>query len=227
MKLVVSLLLVVVAALVLSSQIQAQKGKPPKPTSEPATLAFRCAFSTDPFDPCPAGFLPDGVRSDTTTVYTAVLDSLGEASLRLLTGNGRFLCLDFRNGPTRLPGARRHFDTLMLDDVWLHSNVVDSAGNEVDGGLRSLAIGQSSAARLKMVFNTISPTGESIAWAVRFNPEGFPGSDHITVTRLSETAWQLEATPNDRAVLVSGVRKTFLSEGPFYMPFKAVLSLVD
>jgi hypothetical protein len=227
MKRVVSSFPVLVAAVVLSSPIHAQKGKPVRPTSEPASLAFRCAFSTDPFDPCPAGFVPDGVRSDTTAVYTAVLDSLGEAYLQLATGGGRFLWLDFRNGPTRLPGDRRHFDTLMLDDVWFHLNVVDSAGNEIDGGLRSLAIGQSSESRLKVVFNTISPTGESIAWAVRFNPEGFPGSDHITVRRLSQTAWELEATPNDRAVLVSGVRKTFLSEGPFYMPFKAVLSLAE
>jgi hypothetical protein len=215
----------VLLALVLTTPIQAQKGKPPQPTSEPATLAFRCAFSTDPLDPCPGGFAPDGVRSDTVTPYAVVLDSLGEAYLRLVTGNGRFLWLDFRNGPTRLPGARRHFDTLMLDDVLLHSNVVDSAGNEIAGGLRTLTIGQSSAARLKITFNTITPAGESVAWAVRFNPEAFPGSDHITVTRLSDKAWELEAAANDRAVLVSGVRKTFLSEGPFYMPFKAVLTV--
>jgi hypothetical protein len=224
MKLKMFSLPVLFALLVLATP-EAQKGKPTQPPSQPATLIFRCAFSTDPLDPCPVGFVPDGVRSDTATPYAAVLDSLGEAYLQLSNGNGRFLWLDFRNGPTRLPGARRFFDTLLLDDFWFHSNVVDSAGNEISGGLRSLTVGQSSAARLKITFNTISPAGESVAWAVRFNPEAYPGSDHITVRRLSDNGWELEATANDRAVLVSGVHKTFLSEGPFYMPFKAVLTV--
>ena len=85
-------------------------------------------------------------------------------------------------------------------------------------------VGQSSASRLKIAFNTLSPSGESIAWAVRFNPDAFPGSDHITVTRLSTTTWEIEATSADRAVLVSGVRRTQIIEGPFTMPFKAVLT---
>jgi hypothetical protein len=59
----------------------------------------------------------------------------------------------------------------------------------------------------------------------RFNPDGYPGSDHITVRRLSTTTWEIEATANDRAGLVSGLRRTLLIEGPFTMPFKAILAL--
>lgn len=225
MKPTVCLLPAIALAIVLVAPMQAQKGKPPKNQAEPATLAFRCAFSTDPFDPCPEGFVPEGIRGDTHVPYNALLDVVGEASLMLSIGGGRFLWLDFRNGPPRLPGARRYFDTLLLDDVWFHTNRVDTAGNEVEGGLRSLAVGQSSASRLKITFSTLGPSGEAFGWAVRFNPEGYPGSDHITVTRLSTTTWEIEATANDRAVLVSGVRRTFLSEGPFHMPFKAILTL--
>jgi len=204
--------------------LAAQKGKPSQPQTQAATLAFRCAFSTDAFDPCPAGFVPDGIRRDTLSVYSALLDGLGEAYLQLNAGGGRFLWLDFRNGPQRLPGDRRHFDTLMLDSFIFHTNMVDANGNEVDGGLRTLAIGQSSASRLKIVFNTLSPSGESIAWALRFNPDTFPGSDYIRVTRLTSTTWEIEATAADRAVLGSGVRRTQILEGPFTMPFKAVLT---
>ena len=170
------------------------------------------------------GFAPDGIRRDTPLSYASLLDGLGEAYLGLNTGGGRFLWLDFRNGPLRLQGDRRHFDTLMLDSLIFHTNMVDASGNEVSGGLRTLQVGQSSASRLKIAFNTLSPSGESIAWAVRFNPDAFPGSDHITVTRLSTTTWEIEATSADRAVLVSGVRRTQIVEGPFTMPFKAVLT---
>lgn len=218
-------LMTALAMAVLIPTISAQKGKPTKPPQQSAALTFRCAFSTDPLDPCPVGSVPDGIRGDTPTSYASLLDGLGEAYLELTAGGGRFLWLDFRNGPQRLPSDRRHFDILMLDRLIFHTNVVDASGNEVEGGLRTLAVGQSSASRLKIAFNTISPSGESIAWAVRFNPDAFPGSDHLTVTRLSSTTWEIEATAADRAVLVSGVRRTQIIEGPFAMPFTALLTL--
>jgi hypothetical protein len=112
----------------------------------------------------------------------------------------------------------------MLDSLIFHTNMVDASGSEVEGGLRTLLVGQSSASRLKIAFDTLSPSGESIAWAVRFNPDDFPGSDHLTVRRLSTTTWEIEATENDKAVLVSGVRRSQIIEGPFTMPFKALVT---
>ena len=220
-----SLLATLAAAFLVTATTEAQKGKAPR--EAPATIAFRCAFSTDPFDPCPGGgSVPDGIRADTSGLYNAIIDSVQEASLVLAPGGGRFLWLDFRSGPPQGPGDRRHFDTLMIDNSIFHTNAVDSTGAEVSGGLYSLAVGQVSSSRLKITFNTISPSGVSIAWAVRFNPEGYPGSDHITVRRLSTTTWELEATANDRALLVSGGtrRDPGTREGPFSMPFKAIVT---
>lgn len=220
-----SLLATFAAAFLFTVTTEAQKGKPPR--NEPATIAFRCAFSTDPFDPCPgSGSIPDGIRADTSGLYNAIIDSVQEANLFLAPGGGRFLWLDFRNGPPPGPGDRRHFETLMIDNSIFHTNVVDSTGAEVSTGLRSLAVGQVSSSRLKITFNTINPSGVSIAWAVRFNPEGYPGSDHITVRRLSTTTWELEATADDRALLGSGGtrRDPGTREGPFSMPFKAIVT---
>lgn len=218
-------LMIALTVLSLAPSLSAQKGKPTSPQPQPATLTFRCAFSTDPADPCPVGSVPDGIRADQARAYVSVLDGLGEAYLELKSGGGRFLWLDFRNGPPRFSDDRRHFDVLMLDSLIFHTNMVDLGGNEVAGGLRSLAIGQSSRSRLKIAFNTLSPTGESIGWSLRFNPDGYAGSDHVTVTRVTATTWEVEATAADRAVLVSGVRRTQIIEGPFTMPMKATLTL--
>ncbi len=89
-----------------------------------------------------------------------------------------------------------------------------------------MTIGQVSPSRLKVTFNTINPSGVSIAWAVRFNPEAFPGSDHITARRVSTTTWELEVTASDRAILASGGtnRNPVTREGPFSMPFKTIVT---
>ncbi len=53
-----SLLTTFAAAFLLAATTEAQKGKPPQ--EAPATIAFRCAFSTNPIDPCPgSGSVPD------------------------------------------------------------------------------------------------------------------------------------------------------------------------
>lgn len=219
--------LAVVVVVSGSVQTHAQKGT--RVQSRPATVEFRCAFSVDAVDQCPGdAVLPDGIRADTAGAFAAQLDSVGETALNLTTGGGRFLWLDFRQGPARTDNARRHFDTLMLDSVVFHTNVVDASGNEVTGGLHSIPIAGVSRARLKIAFSTLNAAGQTIGWAVRFNPDRFPGSDHITVTRLSATTWQLEATAADRAVLVSGLERSktlpLLLEGPFAMPFRSIVT---
>lgn len=218
--------ILILCPLLAVTPLFAQKGKPPKPTSQPAIAEFRCAYDPGAPQSCPE-FAPlsDGVQGDSAGLYSAVLNGNGEFNLTLQPGSGRYVWLDFRNGPEREPGDRRFFDTLLLDDGMIQTNVVDDSGNEVANGLLSLGVGESSRSRLKITFSTFDPaTGETWGWAVRFNPEYYPGSDHVTVTRTSQSTWDIEALPTDRAVLASGVRRTLIHEGPFFMPFKITVT---
>ena len=190
------------------------------PSDQPAAITFRCATSAAD---CPSGLVPDGIRGDGQS-FTAVLNSNREMYLTLLHGGGRTIWLDFRNGPDpSCATCRRDFDRLFLDDVIVTTNVVDASGAEVANGLLSMPIGGTSASRVKIAFNRLNSLGQTIQWAVRFNPEFYPGSNHVTVRRLSSNTWEVEAYPTDRALLVSNVSRkngTDQQEGPFYMPFK-------
>ena len=199
-----------------------------KPLPErPVTVTFRCAASV-PDTLCPADALvADGIRGDGAS-YPAILDSTGELSLDLASGGGRTLWLDFRSGPApSCPTCRRDFDTLFLDHVLVHTNVVDASGAEVTGGLASIPVGGTSASRLRIAFNRLNSTGQTVQWAVRFNPEDYPGSDHVTVRHISAAVWEVEAFANDRSMLPSSlfrVRNSDQMEGPFYMPFKLTIT---
>ena len=129
--------MVVCATCVLSIPLYGAKPLP----EQPATVTFRCA-ATVADSVCPsAAAVSDGIRSDGST-YSAKLDPAGELFLYLTHGGGRTLWLDFRTGVTAsCPTCRRDFDTLFLDDVVLHTNVVDKSGAPVTGGLKSIPIG--------------------------------------------------------------------------------------
>jgi hypothetical protein len=63
-------------------------------------------------------------------------------------------------------------------------------------------------------------------WFIRFNPEKYPGSTKVLITRLSEDTWEIEARLTDIAQLLSysGKGKLVLTnEGYFYMPFKVIV----
>lgn len=199
-------------------------GKPAK--QRPVTVTFRCAAAV-PDSTCPAGaVVPDGIRGDGAP-YAGVLDSSGELLLSLTAGGERTLWLDFRNGPgPSCPTCRRDFDTLFLDDVVVHTNVVDASGAEVTGGLTSIPVGASGVSRLKVAFNRLNAAGQTVQWAVRFNPEDYTGSDHVTARHTSLNTWEVEGYGTDRSVLESylaRVRNSTQLEGPFYMPFKIVI----
>lgn len=216
------MVLPLLASSLLVPAVHAAKPLPQRPV----TVTLRCAASV-PDTLCPPDALvPDGVRGDGAS-YAAVLDSTGELSLDLAAGGGRTLWLDFRNGPgPSCPTCRRDFDTLFLDHVSLHTNVVDANGVEVAGGLASIPVGGTSASRLRIAFNRLNATGQTVQWAVRFNPEDYPGSDHVTVRHISTAAWEVEAFANDRAMLPSSlfrVKNSDQMEGPFYMPFKLTI----
>jgi hypothetical protein len=134
--------------------------------------------------------------------------------------------LDFANGPPRQTGSRRDFDTLVLNEVVMTTNVVNPLGQDAEGGLMSIPIGGTSESKVKIAFNRLNAVGQLIQWAVRFNPVHYPGSDFVTVSRVSANQWIVEAFAHDRAILesvISRKRGTDLHEGPFYMPFRLTI----
>ncbi|CAN5788029.1 hypothetical protein BH18ACI5_BH18ACI5_16990 [soil metagenome] len=228
-----SLAMLMVGTLVgtLGTGVDAQKGG--KPTSKPASGTFRCPSVECPVaDPTmqPPVFT-DGVRGDQFAASYiaadgATIDTVGEVSLQLVP-NGRFLTLDFSNGawPCGL-GCRRTFTTLDIDSrnsAWFHTNVIDPVTEgEAGNGVLSIPVGATWKSRLKIAFNTVGPTGQTIQWAVRFNPRDYYPSDHISVFRSSATSWEVFATSTDRAMLASACcrQKGTLNEGLYAMPFR-------
>jgi hypothetical protein len=196
-------------------------GAKPLP-EQTAAVTFRCA-TTVLDSVCPDGAtMSDGIRGD-DAIYTAKLDTAGELFMVLTQGAGRTVWMDFRHGLTAsCPECRRDFDTLFMDSVVIHTNVVDGTGSPVARGLAGIAVGASSYARLKIAFNRLNTSGQTVQWAVRFNPTDYPESDFVTVNRLSTNAWTVEALPTDRAMLPSNIfrkKGTDQMEGPFLMPF--------
>ena len=93
--------------------------------------------------------------------------------------------------------------------------------------MTTIPVGGSSNAHLKITFETVNAAGTVIPWAVRFNPDGFPGSDYVTVTRPAQNVWIVEATELDRARLVTpgGRPIGVLDEGTSSMPFRVIMTV--
>ncbi|MBA2303435.1 MAG: hypothetical protein H0W08_12460 [Acidobacteria bacterium] len=212
----------------LGSSLEAQKGG--KPTSKPATASFRCPGLGCPID----ATVPDGIQADRPVPFSsadgATIDTTGELSLRLVP-NGRFLSLDFSNGSASCGAAcRRTFSILEIDSdplALFHTNVIDPVtGGEATNGLSSIPVGATWPSRLKVAFDTIASDGKVIQWAVRFNPRDYPPSDHVSVLRTSLTSWEIFATDEERAMLVSTCcrQKGNTNEGLYAMPFRLHVS---
>jgi len=218
----------------LTASLNAQKGKPP--TTVPATASFRC-----PGESCPVAdasqtppVLTDAITGDQYGAYTAVdgalIDKAGEFALYLK--NGRSLWLDFSHvvAACAVAGCRRTFTDLSIDEglvAAFHTNVIDPATNgEAALGLRSIPLGGTWRARLKVAFNTVNASGQTIQWAVRFNPRDYPPSDHISVTRTATRQWVLWATSAEQAMLVSVCckQRSETNEGLYNMPFTVVVN---
>ena len=232
--LTVATLVLGLAAVGLSQTALAQKGKPPGPA--PATGSFRCPGVACPDVDATATppLLTDAVTGDLFDLAFgaadgASIDGGGEFAL-FLQPNGRRLWLDFLNGPLPCVGCRRTFAsidiTAALGGVF-HSNVINPAtGLEASAGLRAIPVGATWPSRLKIAFNTVNASGQTVQWAVRFNPRDYAPSDHIFVTRTGTREWVLYATPAQRAMLVSVCcrQRSYTNEGLYVMPFRVVVN---
>jgi hypothetical protein len=76
--------------------------------------------------------------------------------------------------------------------------------------------------------NFADPSGRALLWTVRFDPNLFPGSTFITVTRLGQGTWAIESSASDVSQLVSETtskgKSVTLNEGYYTMPFKITIT---
>ena len=168
-RLVTSMLTAMAVLLATVTEVRTAKPSP----DIPITVTYRCDISvpiSSPVPDCPGNGTPnDAVRGDSDP-YESFLLSIRELQLIIQPPQGRLLWLDFTNGPPRQTGSRRDFDTLLLNDVVMTTNVVNDLGQDAEGGLTSIPIGGTSRSKVKIAFNRLNAVGQLIQWAVRFNP---------------------------------------------------------
>ena len=199
----------------------APEARPPR--DQPATAVFQCPGAACVTLDRILGDGPDAVYG-----YTDGARLTSTSDFVLSPTGARTIFLDFRDGPPPCSGCRRTFDTLTVgdpEDTYFHPSVIDPAtGNEV--GVTAIPIGQTWSSRLKLAFNLPDANGNMVNWAVRFNPDYNSGSTLLHVTRVNDNTWIIEATAEDRAVLISAqsVKKgrccVSIDEGLYVMPFR-------
>ena len=233
-------LLTVALTLGLATTPIAQKGggKPKPPPDQSATATFRCAgFTTtcgSDGSPVPDSITGDGGAyvgvGDTITGSGAFIRSLGgDFELQTRPAGGRLVYLNFEHQAVPPSGTffRKTFTRATLNGIAFNTNVIDPAtGEEAADGVRSIPVGSSWPARIKA--NWTDPYG--VLYTIRFNPDSYPGSTYVTVTRLAETIWEVEASNADLARLVSpdgpgGGKRGPTDEGLYWMPFKITVTV--
>lgn len=222
-----------VALPLAAAGLGAQKKQTARFTNIPVTASFRCPMEAE----CPGN---DGISGDALGTYTGesataqgpYFNSNYHLYFPLQAGMGRFVGLDF-SAPIGVPACAaagacyRNFTSVYTDDSQPPSitNPVDAAGGPLPNGFYGIAIGQTVTSRYK--FNFPDPSGRALLWTVRFNSNVYPGSSDVTVTRVSENVWVVEATAADVAELVvtpTRGRSTTTSEGFYSMPFRITVT---
>lgn len=208
---------------------EAQKKTTAKATYVPVTVTLRCPYGVD----CVS---PDGIESDSGGPYTGqadglsgpVFDSNKHLYWPIKGGAGRTLTLNFGE-PVGTPkcvatnNCRKAWDSVVVYNGQPPAivNPVGTDGLPLEGGFDAIAIGASVKARGKINFD--DPNGRSLLWTVRFNSKVYPGSGDLTVTRIDENSWVVEAGAADLADLVSVPKtgkQTMVSDGFYSMPFR-------
>ena len=124
------------------------------------------------------------------------------------------------NGKKNVPRRQMFFDfTEPVGGALNRGTFFDDAFLNVDQ-VGMLAIGESRSSQAQ--FNT------SIG-LLRFDPEKYPGTSYVYVTRASETTWVITAsaeTGGDVATLVQqSKRNSFVPVGSYHMPFQITVQL--
>jgi hypothetical protein len=241
-------LVAVVAATACVSFVHAQK--PPKGggggnTLFPVHAEFRCPLTLE----CST---QDGIEGDTLGPYLGTTENgsptaqegtvwasqsyFTESGLfffTVKTGRGRFVSFNFSPPIGAVPCAsngscRKNFTAFSTDSTPHASRTypVDALGTDLPNGFMSLPVGVPMRARFFM--NFADPSGREILWTVRFDPNLFPGSTLLSVTRLAQGTWIIESSQSDISQLVSETtskgKTVKVNEGYYTMPFKITIT---
>jgi len=207
-----------------AGQLAARGGNRP-PTEVPVTAAFRCPGAL-----CSS---TDRITGD-GTAYDAMLDSQGNLRLTL-SDPGRSVTFDYSECLAPCPygsTGRRWFTTVAAtgaNRLLIHTSVlVPGTENETPRGFFDIPVGATWYSRIKIGFAITSPTGASLVWGMRYNPF-YPGSTNLHVTRISDSAWFVEASSTEIAIALSaGETKRDgpeVFEGNYLMPFRINVTL--
>ena len=192
-----------------------------KPTTIPAEVTFRCND-----DSCAS---TDRLRGDGRP-YPAVIGTDGNLMLQLPDAS-RFITYDYSVCVEPCAAGRRWFATYQAgggQELLIHnSTLVPGTESETPRGLLDIPVGATWASRIKMGYKSIDPTGIAYTWGNRFNPF-YPGSTNLSVTRVSDSEWHIEATPAQRlwSASIGGPTKrtvTEVFEGNYVLPFKIIV----
>jgi hypothetical protein len=196
-----------------TASVTAQKGGKFKPADRPGTSVFRQngAFPYDGFeDGCEVPASGDRINGDFSNYpgsgdYVSGSGAMlrgdtGEFVLQLRGGN-HYVYLNFADqavGPAGV--ARRNFCQVSLSTFDFNTNIIDPAtGQQATGGLLAIPENASWPSRIRAFWT--DPSG--VTYTIRFNPDDYPGSTNVLVTRVSANEWTIEATAADVAQLVS------------------------
>ena len=195
------LLGVVVLLTVSTAFLQAGK-KPPGNTQVPMTATF-ADNPEDRITSDGAGAYADGVEGG-----TAMIDASGNFDMRV--AEPRTLTLDF--------GAPASSDADAPFETGSEAGYISTGC----GGFEDMAVGDSVGSRLAVNF-----TYGGQQWFIRFEPAQYPDTTNVVVTRTGENTWEIKASPEDVAKLLSwpikGRPKT-TEHGNFHLPFTLVVT---
>jgi hypothetical protein len=229
------------AVCLAGNSLVAQKGGKPKPANQPATAWFRCNGPNPPDGPGPCGaegfVLSDSITGDGRTYVGtgdlstgsgAFLRYDGEFVLELRSLGVRFAYLDFRHVVAPSAGFhRKTFEQATLEQFHFNTNVLDLNGEESEGGLTGLMVGERRQARIKAYWTD----QYGVSYTIRFNSAAYPPSTNVSVTRDTANQWTIEAFEWDVAQLVSppesskGKPTGPTDEGFYRMPFKITFTV--
>jgi len=202
--------------------IDAIAAKPP--SSRPATALFRCPGAACAGTDHILGDIPDVAYG---AADGASVDS--EFYFPLYAGSRRIV-LDFQDVLAPCTGTcLRTFTTIAVgqdESAVFHTNTLDpSTGQLAANGILSIPVGQTWPSRLKIAFNTKDAAGNTLAWAVRYNPTDYPPSTPLHITRTATNMWVIEPLADDVAMLARQFypkhgQPVQLNEGLYRMTFR-------
>jgi hypothetical protein len=215
------------ATTILSASAIAQKK--PATTYTPVTVTFRCPFEAD----CTG---TDAISGDTAMTYRGsadgtngpVLNSIGDLYFPLKAGSGRGLNVRI-GAPLSQPACvasgtcRKTFESVFVTSMNPPSitNAQAEGGGQLPDGFRSIPVGETVNAHYKLNFP--DPSGRAFLWTLRFNPNLYPGTNDLLVSRTADNVWVVEALPGHVAELVSvptSGKQVMTHEGFYSMPFR-------